>query len=648
MKQNAIAYPSQNGWITPRTTDLQLTSDNCRILVNHNIEQVESMIVKGDTISAQLSYSGIPMGRPHLISELSTTQSEQGLLEYLDITKYVVEYSKWMTQNIVQTAEGKFPFLDELYKNNTFYYEKRSNEIILIGENYKGKVDAWGQYVIDLLVNSALNDMLNVAPLYIYYKGTNPHSWVPIQLRPAEQRNDLRNAQFRIYYTPISDKTKLNVYKTNLPQEDFAIPFSQQQQVNSATSLGRNMQGTVNRMGVKTKEVVGVITDPDKIKKLGTTRPNENGGVDVLTAVDLELHQTYIMVKETWSEDYNNISPYVGIDRQFRSWDIPANIVERNLHDEEFLVITKTKQSDDTAHINHEALQELLRGLDTSHNVTQFTECNNLWLMKERTPYFVATGVEDGYIYNGVALTCSAMGFANSLVFAAKTKDNLSAGIQLSVEDKSNQYCRDVYYCKDDGTLDTMWVTIGSAMQSNQPNTENLHPYSSYDSWRNISVTGEYTNAPDKVNGITLFDLVSYDVLKDPAEQLNFTYQLHFATNIKNIIIGTTWASTNPLVRVRDNDVVVKVWALTKKLPNGAQTMTNYWGTPLSGVLYLHVTFDYANLSFTMKKIDNNSACVGMALTDADNNILFAQNENKTNTYYLSTTHSVDNARKMK
>ena len=66
---------------------------------------------------------------------------------------------------------------------------------------------------------------------------------------------NLMNARFRIYYEPLGENIRLNTYKQVTVKNEFAIPFSQQQQIVNNMSLGRNMQAMANRTGVETRTI---------------------------------------------------------------------------------------------------------------------------------------------------------------------------------------------------------------------------------------------------------------------------------------------------------------------------------------------------------------------------------------------------------
>ncbi|MCH5157520.1 MAG: hypothetical protein J1G02_06585, partial [Clostridiales bacterium] len=253
------------------------------------------------------------------------------------------------------------------------------------------------------------------------------------------------------------------------------------------------------------------------------------------------------------------------------------------------------------------------------------TECELMWFFNPDNP---------GVMENGVVLNCSAMGFGNSLVFSGKTKDNLSAGTQRvksNDSDKKYQYCKDVFYCGEDGKMDKLFVQIGAEMTGGSDAAINMYPEVTA-----LEIENEGHTVIMPINqpvGTVLFkDYDYFNVQKDPAEQLNFTYQLHLVTHNPDLIIGAGWANNCPLVVDRPNAVTLKYWHLNRPLPKGMQTMSSGWGEPLKTSPITNI--DYAKGYF---KIDANS-CV----TDAKNNVIVAYNGENPCTFYLKYTHDYD------
>ncbi|MDE7455002.1 MAG: hypothetical protein K2M64_04155 [Clostridia bacterium] len=530
------------------------------------------------------------------------------------------------------------------YITNSWYYTK---EQIVMPSKLDFQVEGFDGYIFNELLRDALiYELKRNGGFYIDSDIDGmPQGWIStesayiVSVQFDTNIPSLMSAQFRIYYTPLGESVKLNVPKTNPQENQFCIPYSQQQPIVDNITLGREMQSVANRAGCKMAQVVRTLPSITKRRKPGTVvyekdaNGKRTGNVWRLTGNQIEIHnKSKVKVMETWSKNWSYRSENVPINREFRSWNIPADIVQRNMLWQDYCLITQkdVNWGDNTCLLTDDAREELMRGLDGSSS-GKITECNNMW--------FYTRGV--GRV-SGAVLSCSSFGFGNSLVFSGKTKDNLSAGIQRvnsDDDDKNSQFCKDVYYCNDDGKLDEMYIQLGGAIYTGS--AESVYSYP--ECYNNGKGT---VNMFDEIDGVALFNEEKFKIQKDPCEQLNFTYQLHLLTDDGQLVIGSTWAATNPLVQQRDGNKTIKVWKLTQPLPQGAQVMTKeygeYYGSMVEqktwNLFYVNGTqilFNQGKSSDGQSVNDGQGVCV----TDEHNNILIAYNSPDPATFYVNFTH---------
>ena len=630
----STVFPSINSWITPRSSSSKVTSNNCQIITNQKISNVNKILIKASTILASGSVSGT-IRYDLNVGLFSTTNNESGFIKELDITKYVVEKAKYDTLSI---ADRSSESLGQLYVNNTSYYTTNTKTINIVGENIKGAWEVWGISAFSTMIQSALNDIeVNNNGLWIYDGGEFKRVFTSGSFRNDSNNNPM-SAQFRVFYTPLGESVKLNVPKTNPQLNQFCIPYSQQQPIVDNVSHGREMQSRSNRTGCEKKEVVRVLHSIKDVRhprkgyyyREKDEQGNLTGNVWRLTECRIQIFSsTQIRVIETWSKNWTMESDNVPINREFRSWNIPADIVQRNLTWNDYCLITrKFVDLPDTALFSDQAKVELLRGLESSVN-TLATECTNLW--------FYTKGADNSE--HGAVMNCSAFGFGNSLVFSGKTKDNLSAGVQRAKSDNSDdnyQFCKDVYYCNEDGTLEKMYIQLGSALY-NLNATGDADTQASYRYPEYSKTSFGWYNSPDSMSlqGKTLLKEKEFTILKDPAEQLNFTYQLHLMTDNPYLVIGSTWAATNPLTQRRTEAPTIKVWKLTKPIPQGAQVMTGDYGD-VDTTPNLFVVNRSAEQPYVQFAAHDGA---GICVTDEYNNVLIAYNGNDFAQFNLFFTH---------
>lgn len=604
--KNTLTYPSYSGWITARTDDIQLTTDNMLLILPKPIVRLQKVLLNAsNSVSVFITYQN-PLGEGESATVgLDELQLKVGStyvnLTSLDITDYVVEYDLYRTLGTLSAFQ---PDYGDQTKNNTSYYKRYESTI-----NLCTQTASWGTGTP--LLNS-IDKSLEKLIGQLYYKST----YNVLTVGGVSQKRSMLLWQWRIVYEPLGENAKLNVPKTNAEEIPFAIPYNQQQQIASSVGLGRNMQSTANRTGTEQKQVVRYITKMSQMRRVGAVA-TLNGEIWRLTEVAGTFTPIRARITETWTKGWSMRSEYVGINREFRSWNIPSEITERNLLYQDYCLITrKANLNLGGAKIGTNAHNLLMYFIDQSKSWSGVTEQSAMWLMRDQT--------------NGAILSSSAFGFGNSLVFSARTKDNLSAGIQrvkLNDTDSNYQQNVDVYYCKGDGTLDKFNVQFGADIS----NFDSMaYPESKIGTTNTLDTTAPY-----------LFNTwTEFAVDKDPSEQLNFTYQLHMLTDDPNLIIGSMWAGRNPLVHQYNSTPTRKYWSITKRLPQGAQVMTSIYGTSGISASACKVNVStsgsraYENIAFTVP-----SGSLGVCVTDENNNILVAWQGGASATFTTYYTH---------
>ena len=604
--KNTLTYPSYSGWITARTDDIQLTTDNMLLILPKPIAKLQKVLLNAsNSASVFITYQN-PLGEGESATVgLDELQLKVGStyvnLTSLDITDYVVEYDLYRTLGTLSAFQ---PDYGDQTKNNTSYYKRYESTI-----NLCTQTASWGTGTPLLnSIDKSLEKMIG----QLYYKST----YNVLTVGGVSQKRSMLLWQWRIVYEPLGENTKLTAPKTNAEEIPFAIPYNQQQQIASSVGLGRNMQSVANRTGTEQKQVVRYITKLSQMRRVGAVA-TLNGEIWRLTEVAGTFTPIRARVTETWTKGWSMRSEYVGINREFRSWNIPSEITERNLLYQDYCLITrKTDLNLGSAKIGTNAHNLLMYFIDQSKSWSGVTEQSAMWLMRDQT--------------NGAILSSSAFGFGNSLVFSARTKDNLSAGIKrvkLNDTDSNYQQNVDVYYCNGDGTLNKFNVQFGADIS----NLDSMaYPESKIGTTNTLDTT-----APHLFNTWTEFA-----VDKDPAEQLNFTYQLHMLTDDPNLIIGSMWAGRNPLVHQYNSTPTRKYWSITKRLPQGAQVMTSIYGTSGISATACKVNVStsgsraYENIVFTVP-----SGSLGVCVTDENNNILVAWQGGASATFTTYYTH---------
>lgn len=631
---STVTFPSATTWITPRTLEVQVTTDNCVIILPQKIGEINHVYF--DITQFPLTVYFIVGDSTYRdttpISQIYTKAQDGTYVPVspiIDVIHNVVEKSKYDTLLYINSASLTPPQQAKQLKNNCWYFTRESNEIVCV--NNRISVALGQTNVFNNLVASAFYAQ-GYSSVY-YYDSEQYRTVTGITFS-----GDLPSSRFRIVYVPLGESVKLQVPKTNPQENEFHIPFSQQQPIVNNLTLGREMQSLANRTGCEIKQVVRTFTSISQYRKPGAfwrekdANGNLTGNVWRLTSTNLQIYSdSLFQCTETWSKNWSLRSENVPINREFRSWNIPADTVQRNLLWNDYcLVSDKTLTVPDDAIISPSAVEQLVLALKSGTPSIVFqNECSLTWFYTiKNTPQQTK---------QGAVLSCASFGFGNSLVFSSKTKDNLSAGMQrVPADDNDTDYqlCRNVYYCNSDGTLESMYIQIAGEFASND--TQFCYTYPEYSDNGTTAV-----NAPP-LNDEKLFkDGMQFKVLKDPAEQLNFTYQLHLITDNPNLVIGSAWASYNPLVKRLSQGISVKTWLLTSYLPAGAKVMTSAYGrmAPANDATVQIIVGDNPGIDFVFTQAQISSGVVGVCITDNNNNVMLAYNSNVSTTFSLYVTH---------
>lgn len=619
----STVFPGQGAWATPRSDDsLELTSDNCKLILPTDIERINKIFANGDDVNIVLVDVNGNNTPARSLTDIGYPE--------LDMTDVVVEYAEWQTLDTRFWSQQSviYPYAGTNYKDNTWYYHLRENTINLRTE-YNGLtgVSVANNVLASAVVRTISNGTINIGETTFYkinYNGVD-YGFRGLAGGTAVRAYPL-DVRFRVEYNELNTSSKARTVKSESQNADFIQPFNQRAEINNAQAFGRNMKGTVDRMGVPVMEYFERVMNAADVKKVGAAI-EQNGEMFIITAVEQEVYAEVIYCTYALSQNWSLVSQYVSIDKKFRNWNIPAEVLQRNLYDFDYAVITDSPVTN-TARLASGAYQYFL-DIFKCAQPTGYTNINNAWIVR--------TNTENN---DGVVLSAASFALGASLLFSAKTQDNLSAGknrTPRTTSVTSSYICREVYYCEDDGTLDGAVIEFGAVIDNLETDVfpQSNDAFSARDRQNNMNSDEAYVL------------LKSYYIQKDPSEQLNFSYQVHFVSPLPSVVVGPQMALTSPLIRQMDGNKTFKVWGLTKRVPQNAVKILSSWGTVVSTA----TTDDVASNNFYAVLNNGNvtlvvnalgSQYVGWAITDEDGNLYLAQNESPSSakTLYMGFMHN--------
>lgn len=610
----SIVFPGQNCWVTPRTDDIRLTTDNCEVQTPNIIEKVIKIFVNQRYISL-----GADNGMLYDITGE----------EMLEVTEFFPEYKKYQSLKTLGTYDYQI-FNTDLYKNNACYWTEDGRALTLVPTEY---ASGWGtgfeRPAMFNLIASAIYKQY--APSgedsdgkYITVNGNR------VSFSYTLQSGDARTLQFRVEYIPRDASTKLRAVKQEKCDYEYVLPYNQRAEIVDAPSLGQELDKSVNQMGVNYIKAVNRYKALSDILPIGTAYID---GADTYILTVNEYEQTShenITVTHAFSKNWSMLSEYLKQNKQYRNTNIPTDILVRNLHYQDYFIIAEEIVTGERGILEGYGI-DYARRVFGEWRAEMVTEINNFNIYGNRTTY----------PQKGATISCSSFGIKKSIVFSAKMQNNLSAG--KKVDPNNEYYCQDVLYCDENGEFPN-----GEAIcLFGYLDPTYLAPNDFPESITTMPLIHSTNRLKNTINSST------FKINKSSAEHINFTYQVHFVSDMSDIVIGGLLAENNPLVVDYTSGPIFRLWGLNKPLSKLATFVTSidgtqiayitdssnrsqYWNTNRDGTL----NSNWFSLNLTLEgKMPGNY--IGWAITDGAGKLYIARNShaNENQTLYFNHMH---------
>lgn len=614
----SVVYPAPNAWVTPRTEDVRITTDNCKIILPEIIEKILKIYVNTTTFEVRVYQQG---------GGGVTTKSAYEILgiNQLDVTKYFPEYKKWQTLLTFGGTNNKQT--PNLYKNNTCCWQEDTELIELLADTYY-----YGD-IGEIAAHPAYENLLDSAILNKYGTYIGNNEWVlhvETEFDGYVLSNiflhNIRDLQFRIEYIPRGNSTKLHAVKQEQCDYESVIPFNQRAEIVDAESLSRELKKEVNQRGVDYAKLVHFYTSLAAVPQRGAAFTVGNDQYTITVNEYEQTNNQNIKVTHTFAKNWVLQSSYLKQNKEYRNTNIPTDILERNLHYEDYIVIDESHYSDNDG--------ALINGT-TEPAETQFLQSFSMVFLGQggAQGYYSEVnaaafyGREFGGVNNeGGIVSVSSFAVANSIVFSAKTKNNLSVGIRCGDpgDDEDDDYCYDVFYTNDDGELDNNVLAVKFGVTLHDTDVDS-YPFS-HDGSENSVVDG--------------FAKLTLYVDKSSGEQTNLTYQAHVVSALTDVIVGEMITRNNPLVCETNGteEKTFQLWGLTQKLPKMATVVDTQYGAMLatwsgynSEYIYVFTNTNrpYFDLTYYISNVNGliGGGYVGWAVTDENGRLYLARNK---------------------
>lgn len=345
----------------------------------------------------------------------------------------------------------------------------------------------------------------------------------------------MRQLAFKVTYVPIVT-TRVQTRKPCMDDGgdvNNALIYNQGANVAETSFYGEKMRGAIARLGQEVEQRTYDLFKYSQMPKCGQLLDGK-----YIAQIDAEYDITKIRVTLTLTKNFNMLSQYVGLDSNYRLYDISEKqSVDRDIiYGESILVGDRTNVS----------MHDLCMTKDVNQMIKE-----TLILFKSQT--FMKAAVAELRPYDkygnplspnrNVILPAVVFPFGTSLCFAVSYNDNYGAGYQSTdVYDGNNRAVqRLVPYTDAYGEIALLDVAFGQKGWDNP----------SIDDQKDGGKAMLYPEDPNYLSPSQM--LVStgqnpFIIEKDSRERLSIMYQLHFVATRSSIVIGSGMANFNRYV----------------------------------------------------------------------------------------------------
>lgn len=363
----------------------------------------------------------------------------------------------------------------------------------------------------DNTISSAMEG-LSIKNIILKKLNLNASAW-----RTFWDNEDAFKLQYRLVYIP-STNTKITQHKPNkddINKKPLYIAYNQSASKVSSNAYGENLKGTITKLGNIVKTKMYILPSMDLIPKCGTLFDKDY----YISVVKYEVYPNFIKCELGLSKNYNNKSAYVEINSQLEFFEYNRDIIiDRYIVYEDFCEV-----GDDIE--DNQETQPLI----TNDGIDKFANS----FVDGYSSTAVSCVKAQGFNFannelNEVVLPVISLGVGNSILLAYHYEDSISAGNRAFYSGRT-RYQNFVKYTDIYGEVDTLKLKFGISTTKPKNYNEAVQRGDTIPSTENFGDMETYFDTED--NHIV--------IKKGVGEIPHFSYQLHFVSNKKDLIIGS-------------------------------------------------------------------------------------------------------------
>lgn len=408
-----------------------------------------------------------------------------------DITPYIYEQSEY---SILDSYDGVFPYSKAWA---LYYTQGRKNIYGLSFEQPDAVSQAFKKYAITNIVERATQTTID--------EGLNPIS----------------KMQFRVTYIPVvSGRIKQHKQYIGDTNKKAVLNYNATANKIDTDYYGENLKGAVARFGNIDKTYTYLIKNKNDIPKAGELFNKDY----VISTVLTEKLNNYYKVTIGITKHFNRWNEYVGVNTNQRFYEVSEKqSVERYVVYEDYCVLTYNPynfdKETDKSIITNFGLRVLF------NNLVMYP---GAWFVNQLTA-ITFTGYIGDTIITSVTMPAVAFALGNSVIYQISMDNNFGAGTYIQGFTSSKGYQTQKEYGDTFGNIDTIKIE-GFSNPIETPNNYNEAVYQ-----------GSKVPSIVPTSLIKFFSTGDNNIVlkKDSRENINFAYQIHFVTNIENVVVGS-------------------------------------------------------------------------------------------------------------
>lgn len=570
-----------------KTKELILDTNNASILFDYPIEEIEQVnfyidkevryLVEGDPVYKNFTFNySIP----------------------IDVTDNFLD-------------KEAYDLLGSTEKPNYWFYERGQTTVDI----RRADIPFWGNLGFDNL------PQILIVKLFEYIKANIAPTATNAEFTSIVTANNLITSMLVdvVYYPTINTTlTAIKPSNYNAFNAELGIVNNQGNGTVDIMRLGSNLLGQIIKVG---NDEYYLDSDYDGQESYNSIIPLLSRiGSYVVFARDISVTDTadttFYKVRYYLSENFNNISERVNIDREKRIYAIPLTSAETELVDKNYVYVGTTAPSVDFAVKKMLTSKALSAFANTLRGIPKYKSGASELDFLAVDRMISSTYITPAIIIPTHELSIAKYGAGNSINFKGKYYDNFSAGISIGGQVIGGKQAVYNSYTNGIGEVDSFEFYLVNG-QSGTAMT--------YNNYKALPLTdNNFYSLQDKISQNTR----AY-YLKDRSQQIAIIqsfYIMAAALDKNNIVVGNKFAENNNLINPENRTLRIKV--STTKYNQDERMFAK--GTQLSGtassLLSITSLADYCKISYNGAIVANTHSA--WAICDSNNNLYLAVNAN--------------------